>query len=57
MRIICVKASEKLKTAYKCKYCYYWKNIPYVTHVNLLDSFHLEKWVMPLKCNSKSDFK
>lgn len=49
MRIICVKASEKLKTAYKCKYCYYWKNIPYVTHVNLLDSFHLEKWVMPLK--------
>lgn len=37
--IICVKANEKLKAAYKRKYCYYWKNICYVMHVILLPSF------------------
>ena len=47
--ITCVKASEKLKAAYKCKYCYYWKNICYVMHVSLLHSILLEKWVMALK--------
>lgn len=41
--IIRVKASEKLKAAYTCKYDCYWKSISYVMHVNPLHSILLEK--------------